>query len=63
MLSYAKYGFGSNASTKGDVYSFGILVLEMITRRRPTDDMFVGGLSLHKWVKSYYVPWKGRKSG
>ncbi|KAI3442521.1 Protein kinase domain-containing protein, partial [Psidium guajava] len=49
-----EYGFGSNASTKGDVYSFGILVLEMVTRRRPTDDMFVGGLNLHKWVKSHY---------
>lgn len=51
---YAEYGFGSNTSTKGDVYSFGILVLEMVTRKRPTDDMFVGGLSLHKWVKSHY---------
>ncbi|BBG99232.1 Leucine-rich receptor-like protein kinase family protein [Prunus dulcis] len=49
-----EYGFGSNASTKGDVYSFGILVLEMVTRKRPTDDMFVGGLSLHKWVKNHY---------
>ncbi|CAL9010991.1 unnamed protein product [Prunus brigantina] len=49
-----EYGFGSNASTKGDVYSFGILVLEMVTRKRPTDDMFVGGLSLHRWVKNHY---------
>ncbi|XP_042518688.1 putative leucine-rich repeat receptor-like serine/threonine-protein kinase At2g24130 [Macadamia integrifolia] len=49
-----EYGYGSKTSTKGDVYSFGILVLEMVTRKRPTDDMFVGGLSLHKWVKTHY---------
>ncbi|XAR50451.1 Non-specific serine/threonine protein kinase [Bertholletia excelsa] len=49
-----EYGFGSNTTTKGDVYSFGVLVLEMVTRKRPTDDMFVGGLSLHRWVKSHY---------
>ncbi|KAL5574418.1 hypothetical protein UlMin_016117 [Ulmus minor] len=49
-----EYGFGSNTSTKGDVYSFGILVLEMVTRKRPIDDMFVGGLSLPRWVKSHY---------
>lgn len=36
------------------MYSFGIVVLEMVTRKRPTDDMFVGGLNLHRWVKSHY---------
>lgn len=49
-----EYGFGSNTSTKGDVYSFGVLVLEILTRKRPTDAMFVDGLNLHKWVKTHY---------
>ena len=34
-----------------DVYSFGILVLEMFTGRRPTNDMFGDGLNLHNFVK------------
>eukprot|EP01018_Ginkgo_biloba_P027325 Gb_34075 [translate_table: standard] len=46
----AEYGQGGMVSTKGDVYSHGILLLEMLTRRRPTDDMFSGGLNLQKWV-------------
>lgn len=45
---------GSNMNIKGDVHSFGNLVLEMVTRKRPTDNMFAGGLSLHKWVESHY---------
>ncbi|GLJ27445.1 hypothetical protein SUGI_0538740 [Cryptomeria japonica] len=41
---------GSNVSTKGDVYSYGVLFLELFTRRRPTDDMFVDEINLQKWV-------------
>ncbi|KAL9312817.1 hypothetical protein ACSQ67_018269 [Phaseolus vulgaris] len=40
------------ASTEGDVYSFGILVLEMFTGKRPTDEMFKEGLSLRKFVSA-----------
>ncbi|KAF7825806.1 putative LRR receptor-like serine/threonine-protein kinase [Senna tora] len=51
----SEYGIGSEISTLGDVYSFGILVLEMLTGRRPTEEMFKGGLNLHSYVKAAYT--------
>lgn len=42
---------GGEASTHGDVYSYGILVLEMFTGKRTTDDMFKDGLNLHNFSK------------
>ncbi|XP_028961759.2 putative receptor-like protein kinase At3g47110 [Malus domestica] len=45
-----EYGMGGEVSTYGDVYSYGILLLEMLTGKRPTDDMFKGGMDLHNFV-------------
>ena len=42
---------GGEASSEGGVYSYGVLVLEMFTGRRPTDHMFKDGLNLHNFVK------------
>nr|XP_043630105.1 probable LRR receptor-like serine/threonine-protein kinase At3g47570 [Erigeron canadensis] len=52
-IGYAapEYGMGGQTSTYGDVYSFGILLLETFTGKRPTDEMFNNGLGLHDFVK------------
>lgn len=42
---------GGEICTQGDVYSYGILLLEMFTGKRPTDEMFKDGLSLHNFCK------------
>ena len=51
MFHFSEYGMGSKVSIKGDMYSFGILILEMLTGKRPTDEMFKDGHNLHNYVK------------
>ncbi|KAF8018577.1 hypothetical protein BT93_H3458 [Corymbia citriodora subsp. variegata] len=47
-----EYSGGIAVSMKGDVYSFGVLILEMFTGKRPTNDMFENGLDLHHFAKT-----------
>ncbi|KAL7145406.1 hypothetical protein ABFS83_07G081500 [Erythranthe nasuta] len=47
-----KYGTNNSVSTKGDVFSYGILVLEIFTNKRPTDDSFMDHVNLHNFVEA-----------
>ncbi|KAL4190387.1 hypothetical protein AMTRI_Chr07g24540 [Amborella trichopoda] len=50
-----EYGLGAEVSKEGDVYSYGIVVLEIFTGKRPTHDMFSEGrVSLAKHVTMAY---------
>ncbi|XP_039170466.1 receptor kinase-like protein Xa21 [Eucalyptus grandis] len=46
-----EYGMGDTVSTQGDMYSYGIVLLEMLTGRRPTEEAFKDHLNLHNFVK------------
>uniref|UniRef100_I1QY37 Receptor kinase-like protein Xa21 n=3 Tax=Oryza glaberrima TaxID=4538 RepID=I1QY37_ORYGL len=45
-----EYASGGQVSTAADVYSFGIVLLEVFLRKGPTDDMFKDGLDIAKFV-------------
>ncbi|XP_042047706.1 probable LRR receptor-like serine/threonine-protein kinase At3g47570 [Salvia splendens] len=47
-----EYGTFGSISMQGDVYSFGIIIVEMFINKRPTNDLFGGEVNLHKYVSS-----------
>ena len=53
----AEYGMGSEVSTFVDIYSYGILLLEIFIGKKPIDDIFNGSLSLHKFAKMALPEW------
>ncbi|CAL1363830.1 unnamed protein product [Linum trigynum] len=47
-----EYGMGNENSIQGDVYSYGVLLLELFTGKRPTDETFNEGWNIHGFVRS-----------
>lgn len=47
-LCIVEYREGDQVSPCGDEYSFGIVILELFTGLKPTEDMFRDGLTLQK---------------
>ncbi|KAL3520044.1 hypothetical protein ACH5RR_018193 [Cinchona calisaya] len=46
-----EYGLEGLVSTRVDVYSFGIILMETFSRKKPSDDMFSGDMSLKHWIE------------
>lgn len=46
---------GGRATTKGDVYSYRIVLLEILTRKNPTHNIFVEGMNLLKGQGSDFL--------
>ncbi|KAK9725066.1 hypothetical protein RND81_05G119900 [Saponaria officinalis] len=46
-----EYGLGNEASTEGDIYSYGTVLLELVTGKRPTDQMFQEDFNLHMFAE------------
>ncbi|KAM7515061.1 hypothetical protein LguiA_004644 [Lonicera macranthoides] len=45
-----EYGREGMVSTKGDVYNYGILLIETFSRKKPIDEMFSDKLIMRSWV-------------
>ncbi|KAG6692147.1 hypothetical protein I3842_10G098600 [Carya illinoinensis] len=52
---FEEYGCEGIVSTRGDVYSYGILLMDAFTRKKPIDDMFTGEMSLKRLVEESFL--------
>ncbi|KAH9714602.1 protein kinase domain-containing protein [Citrus sinensis] len=48
-----EYGREGRVSTNGDVYSFGIMLMETFTGKKPTDEIFNEEMTLKQWVNDW----------
>ncbi|GAY66422.1 hypothetical protein CUMW_248620, partial [Citrus unshiu] len=48
-----EYGREGRISTNGDVYSFGIMLMETFTGKKPTDEIFNEEMTLKQWVNDW----------
>lgn len=54
IVTLLEYGMGSESSTNGDIFSYGVLLMEILTGRRPTDASINDARGLPKFVETAY---------
>lgn len=50
-----EYGSEGIVSTKVDVYSFGVLMIEMVTGKKATNANFSGSFTMKRWISEAIV--------
>ncbi|KAI8018671.1 Receptor kinase-like protein Xa21 [Camellia lanceoleosa] len=51
-MGLEEYSSEGRVATKGDIYSYGIMLLEAFIRKKTTNEMFIEALSLKQWVNA-----------
>lgn len=49
---FTEYAYTMQVTAPGNVYSYGVILLEILTTRLPADEAFDEGTDLVKWVHS-----------
>ncbi len=50
LTAHVEYAYTLNVGEKSDIYSFGVVLLELVTGKRPVESTFGEGVDLVKWV-------------
>jgi len=52
-MQFSEFGYSLKATEKSDVYSMGIVLMELVSGKLPTDAAFRGGIDMVRWVEMH----------